>query len=97
MNWAWLKSKTLWVNVIGIIIVIATYFGTEQATIAQIETILLAIVNLVLRTVFGEAPGTLVIPKTIPDLIQAVTESADINTKDAAKALVAAAKVEMTK
>ena len=94
MNWAWLKSKTLWTNVIGIILVVATYFYTDQAVIAQIEVALVAILNLVLRLAFGEAPGTIIIPKTIPELVQAVSESSEIVTSDAAKALAAAAKVE---
>jgi hypothetical protein len=94
MNWAWLKSKQIWTNVIGIIVIALTYWGVDAAIVTQFEVALLAIANIVVRAAFGEAPGTLVIPKTLPDLIQAVTESTDINTKEAAKALTAAAKVE---
>jgi hypothetical protein len=94
MNWAWLKSKTLWANVIGIVVIMLTYWGIESPVVTQISAILLALVNLILRVAFGEAPGTLAIPKTLPELITAISESPDINTKDAAKALAAAAKVE---
>jgi hypothetical protein len=94
MNWAWLKSKTLWTCIVGAIGIVLTYLKFDAPIVIAVEGLLVAALNLFWRVLWGEAPGTLVIPKTLPELIQAVTESTDINTKEAAKALAAAAKVE---
>ena len=53
---AWYKSKTVWVNIIALVAIIASYFGldiTEEEQLA-IATAILAIVNIALRFVTKE-------------------------------------------
>ncbi len=49
----WFESKTLWVNFIGLLIVVLTYFGTINFPFLSVETLaaLLAILNIILRFV----------------------------------------------
>lgn len=49
----WYHSKTLYVNIIGIVVVLVTVFGYEgvSAEILAIEGSILAVVNLVLRLI----------------------------------------------
>lgn len=53
---AWYKSKTVWVNIIALVAIIASYFGlniTEEEQLA-IATAILAIVNIALRFITKE-------------------------------------------
>ena len=49
----WYESRTLWVNAIGLIVVVLEYLGTINLPVLTPETVafLLAIVNIVLRFV----------------------------------------------
>ena len=47
----WWKSKTLWVNVGAIIVVVAEYLLTEQIIYPELHAVILAVVNLGLRIV----------------------------------------------
>ena len=51
MTKKWYHSKTLYTNIIGIVVVLVTAFGYEDASaeILAIEGSILAVVNLVLR------------------------------------------------
>lgn len=53
MSKTWYSSKTLWMNVIGIIAIVAqTQFGFLVDPAAQV--VVLAMINIILRIVTGE-------------------------------------------
>jgi len=47
----WWKSKTLWVNVCAIGIMVAEYLLTEQIIMPEVHAIILAAINLALRVI----------------------------------------------
>lgn len=50
----WYLSKTIWVNVGGLIVFCATAFGFGNVEAAEVEAAVLAVVNVVLRWFTGE-------------------------------------------
>ena len=47
---AWYLSRTLWVNFVAVLVIIAqAYFGAEIAVDAEKQAVILALVNTVLR------------------------------------------------
>ena len=47
---AWYASRTIWLNVVGILVVLAqAYFGTEIAVSPEKQAVILALLNTVLR------------------------------------------------
>jgi len=55
MRKRWFKSKTIWANIIGMVATIGTVFGLDLGltpeTQAQIVAGIMAVINVVLRTV----------------------------------------------
>ncbi len=51
MNKKWWKSKTLWFNAIGLLIVIAEYFGQINIITPELLALILLLGNGVLRMV----------------------------------------------
>lgn len=54
MGKSWYASKTIWVNIAGIIVMIGTLFGLESDIAVELEAAILAIANIGLRIITGE-------------------------------------------
>ncbi len=50
----WYESKTIWVNIAGLVVMIGTVFGIESTVAAEIEAAILAVANIGLRLYTGE-------------------------------------------
>ena len=50
----WFYSKTVWINLVGLIVFCATAFGIENIEVAEVEAAVLAVVNIGLRWFTGE-------------------------------------------
>ena len=51
MNKKWLKSKTLWMNTLAILVMITEYLVTEQVYSPEIHAIAIAVLNMLMRKV----------------------------------------------
>ena len=51
---AWYLSKTIWINIAGFVVLIATAVGLENEMAVELEAILLAVANITVRWFTGE-------------------------------------------
>lgn len=50
----WYQSKTLWINIIGAIVVLLQYFADQKLVDPVVVTTVLAVGNMALRLIKGE-------------------------------------------
>ena len=51
----WYRSKTLWINILAICVVVAEYSLAQQIYSPELHALTLAIVNIILRTITSQA------------------------------------------
>ena len=47
----WYLSKTLWVNIVAVLVVVAEYLIAEKIYMPEVHAIVIAVLNLVLRVI----------------------------------------------
>lgn len=50
----WYLSKTIWINIAGFVVLIATAVGLENELAVELEAIVLAVANITVRWFTGE-------------------------------------------
>jgi hypothetical protein len=50
----WYQSKTIWINIAGFVVLMGSAFGLDNKVAVEIEAVVLAIVNIIVRLYTGE-------------------------------------------